>query len=288
MQHMGKRAAPLWTSLCAGAALFVLFAAIGMPFNPAEAVSAARVSSPFRYTFNSAGMLAEAGSMSETSSPYFWLNSGAYLPIKNGIGSTVIGALPSDDYWRQLYARTNPLDTGNGYYPQNLFRLVTRSTWGDVEERVSFKILKTNLTDTPNRDCYSGVLLFGRYKDGDNLYYLGLRHDGSATIKKKINGTYYTLASAQIFGSKGEYDRWNNPNLIPENQWMGMKARFDNLANGSVKITLYLDRYNNGIWKEILTATDSGTGGGVLSPGSGGIRSDYMDVQFDDFEIRNI
>lgn len=273
------------------AALTVSIAAIAILFMPfsSYAVSAQPVSSPFRYSFNANGTLMETGSMGESSSPYFWLNSGGKFIIKGGVGMTVQDTLAANDATRLLYAASNSLDTGNGYSPQNLLRLLTRSTWGNSQASVKFKIVETNLTNTPNRDGYSGILLMGRYKDGDNLYYAGIRQDGEAVIKKKIGGTYHTLGEKQVFGDQDDYDRWQNPNLIPQNAWMGLRAKYENLADGSVRIQLYLDKNNSGNYTQILSVIDSGTGGAPFTnKGYAGIRTDYMDVQFEDFDLRNL
>lgn len=211
------------------------------------------------------------------------------MAIKNGVGMTVQGSLPVVDATRQLYAKMNSLDTANGTTPQNTFRLVTRSQWGHAQESVKFRITKTNLTDTPNRDGYSGIFLFGRYKDQYNLYYAGIRQDGQAVIKKKIGGTYHTLGEKQVFGDQDDYDRWQKPNLIPQNVWMGLRAKYENLADGSVRIQLYLDKSNSGNFTQILSVIDSGAGGAPFTnKGYAGIRTDYMDVQFEDFDLRNL
>ncbi|MFZ2886238.1 MAG: hypothetical protein WA021_00280 [Minisyncoccia bacterium] len=255
----------------------------------ADATAAATVSSPFGFSFNSPGTLYETGSESESSSPYFWLNSGGKLLIQNGIGKTVQGSLTTLDPWRVMYSSMNPLDTGSGYNPQNTLRLVTRSDWQNVEETLQFNIKKTNLTNTPNRDGYSGIFLMGRYGNSDNLYYAGIRHDGAAVIKKKINGTYYTLVQKQVFGAEGDYNKTTNPNLIPNNKWMGLRARFTNQSDGSVKIQLLLDKNNSGTWTTVLTATDKSTGGTPLkNAGALGIRTDFMDVEFDNFRAEKI
>ncbi|HYD93439.1 MAG TPA: hypothetical protein VEB18_03245 [Candidatus Paceibacterota bacterium] len=254
------------------------------PLSSVYAAEALPVGSIFSYSFSTNGTLHETGSMDESSSPYFWLNSGGKFVLQDGTGSTVAGSLPLTDLWHRLYAAANPLDTDDGAHPQNLFRLLTRSTWRNVEQKLSFRIDAVHTTDTPNRDGYSGILLFSRYTDNNNLYYAGIRHDGSAVIKKKYNGTYYTLASAQVFGNASEYDRDTNPNLIPEDRWMRIKVRTVNQSDGSVTVDLYLDRENDGSYAKILSATDTGTQGKALrSSGSIGIRTDYMDVRFDNF-----
>jgi hypothetical protein len=266
-----------------------LACAVFMPFSSAKAIAVAVVPSTFLYTFNSEGTLMEAGSSGETSSPYFWLNSGGKLLIKNGLGMTVQGALASNDATRLLYSSMNPLDTGNGYYPQNTLRLVTRSRWANSQESVQFKIVKTDVTNTPNRDGYSGVFLMGRYKDQYNLYYAGIRQDGQAVIKKKINGTYYTLGYTQVFGRQEAYDRTTNPNLMPQGKWMGLRATFINQADGSVKITMYLDPENDDVYAQTLSVVDKGTGGAPFTAaGYAGVRGDFMDLQFDNLELKKM
>ena len=264
----------------------VLIAAPG--FAPrAEAAEARAVTSPFLYTFNADGILYETGSMSESSSPYFWLNSGGKMLFKNGLGSTIMGALPTSDRWAKLYKSSSSVDTDQGKYPQNLFRLLTRSKWGNASEEIKFKIDSINETNTPNRDGYSGILLMSRYLDGNNLYYAGIRMDGEAVIKKKINGTYFTLASKKgIF--PGTYNKSSNPNLIPEDTWMRLKSDTRTQSDGSVTITLSLDR-GNGVYETILTTKDTkATGGGTLTKdGYMGVRTDYMDIMFDNYRIQS-
>lgn len=253
---------------------------------PAHAAATAAVSSPFTYSFSVAGSLAETGSMQQSSSPYFWLNSGGRLVLKDGTGRTVSGELPSTDPWRLAYSLANALDTDDGYHPQNLFRLLTRSSWRNVETKLSFRINETNLSTTPNRDGYSGILLFSRYTDGNNLYYAGIRQDGGAVIKKKRNGSYSTLASAQVFGTAGSYDRDSNPNLIPQHAWMRLKLRTQNMSDGSVTIDLYLDRENDGSYVKILSATDRTEA--LRESGHIGVRTDYMDVEFDNLVVTRL
>lgn len=271
--------------------LLLLIASGVLLFSPskpiAEAATPLTLPSPFLYTFNSNGTIDEAGSMGEASSPYFWLNSGGRLIIQNGVGETVQGPLKTGDRWQLAYGLANALDTGNGYYPQNLFRLVTKSIWKNLLEEIHFKINRLNMTETPNRDGYSGVLLFSHYHDNDNLYYAGIRMDGTAVIKKKLNGTYYTLATAQIWNADSGYDKETNPNLIPGNRWMGMRTETKDLPDGGVTITLWLDQSNNGTWKQILSVVDTGVNGGAAVPGPAyaGIRTDYLDIDFDNYKL---
>ncbi|KKS85540.1 MAG: hypothetical protein UV60_C0007G0027 [Parcubacteria group bacterium GW2011_GWA2_43_11] len=275
--------------ILSGLAVIISGVLIAAPsFAPrAEAAEARAVTSPFLYTFNADGILYETGSMSESSSPYFWLNSGGKMLFKNGLGSTIMGALPASDRWATLYKSSSSVDTDQGKYPQNLFRLLTRSKWNNASQEVKFKIDKINTTNTPNRDGYSGILLMSRYLDGNNLYYAGIRMDGEAVIKKKINGTYYTLASKkQVF--PGTYNKSTNPNLIPEKTWMRLKSDVRTQSDGSVTITLSLDR-GNGKYETILTTKDTKSYGGATLTKDGyvGIRSDYMDLEFDNFRVQS-
>ena len=266
-------------------ATVLTIAGFAMTTMTAEARSALPVDSNWHYNFKVPGTLNETGSMSESSSPYFWLNSGGVLILDDGEGHTMQGKMRQGSKWQALYGRNNPLDTDDGYLPQNLFRLVTRSTWEDVSQELRFKVNKMNLTDTPNRDGYSGILLMSRYKDGDNLYYAGIRQDGAAVIKKKSGGSYSTIASESgVFG--GSYNRNSSPNLIPMNTWMGLRLDTETMSDGSVKVGLYLDKKDSGSWNKILEVIDKkgdSDGSPVTGKAHTGIRTDYMDVSFDDY-----
>jgi hypothetical protein len=261
------------------------FATALIGFTMSSSVAHAQTApNPWKYSFSVDGVLNETGSASQSSSPYFWLNSGGKFLLKGGLGMTVQGRLPQTDYWRVLYGKNNPLDTDNGYLPQNLLRFVTKYTWKNFEQSVRFKIANMNLTDTPNRDGYSGVLLMNRYQDGMNLYYAGIRQDGTSVIKKKYKGAYTTLASGRVFA--GTYNKASSPNLIPTNKWMKLRTVVADQADGSVQIDLYIDREDNGTWEKLISANDKSSV--VTGPASAGIRTDYMDVQFDDYTFKNI
>lgn len=230
--------------------------------------------------------LQESGSVEESRSEEWWLNSGGKVFIEENSIKTIQGELPTNDRWRKEYTSSNPLDTDEGYHPQNIFRLVTRNEWQNLSQQVYFKINKDNLSRSLNRDRWSGVFLFNRYQDGNNLYYTGVRTDGAVVIKKKTDGVYYTMAYKKIY--PGIHHRINSPNLLPHNSWVGLKSEVENLPNGSVSIKLYLDEYRTGKWGVVLETLDRpGRYGGpvISSPGSGGIRTDFMDVEFDNYRI---
>jgi hypothetical protein len=245
--------------------------------------------SNFYYTFNSSGSLLETGSLSESTSSYWWLNSGGLLNISNDVGQTIQGSLPTLSTWRVLYSLNNPIDTDNGYHPQNIFRLVNKILAQDVRVQSYFLIKADELSSSPNRNSSNGLLLFSRYQTSSTLYYTGVRVDGYAVIKKKINGTYYTLATKKIFFNPGTYDKVIHPNLIPKNTWIGLRSETKNNADGTVSIKLFTDIEKKGIWTLVLEATDNGVGGDALtSQGYTGIRTDFMDVQFDNYKLENI
>lgn len=239
----------------------------------------------FSDNFNTDLTLQETGSMSESTNPNWWINSGAYLIDKNGVGQTIQGDLSSSDPWFKEYKNSNPVDTDNGLHPQNIFRLVTKTKWQNLSQQSSFKITKTNLSSSPERYDPNGLLLFNRYVDENNLYYTGIRVDGTAVIKKKINGTYYTMAQTKIF--PGTYNKTSNPNLLPLNSWLTIKSQVVNNTDGTVNIKLYLDKDNSGNFQQIFNITDDGIkyGKAISTSGYAGIRTDFMDVQFDNYNI---
>jgi hypothetical protein len=235
--------------------LFTVCAVYFIKITILNAAEAAIVQTPYVYYFNNPGTVIESSNSSISTSPYWWLSSGGYMNIFNSHGHSSQGELPATDPWRVLYAKNNPTDTDNGYHPQNIFRFVTRSKWQNAEQEVYFKITKDNLSQSSNRNASNGLLLFNRYNDQDNLYYTGIRVDGAAVIKKKINGTYYTLSYVKgIYG--GTYNRDTKPNLLPKNAWIGLRSQVKNNPDGTVSIKVYLDKNWNGNWQLIASATD--------------------------------
>ena len=182
--------APNAAVLAALAALLTTLLA-QMPRAPQEPTlsMAVSASSPLVYSFNDTGVLRETGSMSESQSPFWWLDSGGKLIIRDGIGMTMHGDAPELDYWRLAYAATNPSDTDGGAHPQNLLRLLSRSVWEDVRIEAHLRIDDDHVSASPNRNGSNGLLLMTRYRDSGTLYYAGLRVDGTAVIKKKENST---------------------------------------------------------------------------------------------------
>ena len=236
----------------------------------------------FETSFSSSGTVEEVGSMLGSGSVDWWVNSGGRM-ILGGTGKTVQGSLPSNDVWRLAYAAANPLDTDNGYHPQNIFRLVTRDRWKNFTQEASFRINRYNLSASPNRAEHNGILFFNRYVSGDTLYYAGIRVDGAAVIKRKKAGTYTTLAYAKVY--PGTYDRTSMPNLLPVNRWIGLRSEIEDIPGGGVSIQLSLSDSTRGSgWMPILEAIDTGaSGGAITTDGYAGIRTDFMDVEFDDY-----
>jgi len=252
---------------------------------------AAAVNSPFHYAFSVNGTLSEAGSMDESSSSYWWLNSGGYFYLTNGIGETIQGDLPALNKWRVAYSISNPEDTDNGYHPQNIFRLVSRSKWQNFQQEAYLQIERDQLSSSPNRNASNGLLLFNRYQDSATLYYTGIRVDGYAVIKKKINGVYYTMAYNPIVTGVAPYNRDANPNLLPKNIWIGLRSQVKTNSDGTVSVKLYMDRGKTGNWTLVAQATDNGKsygGAPILNAGFGGIRTDFMDVQMDDYQMTSL
>lgn len=238
------------------------------------------------YGLTGTSVVNEAGSMGNSSSPSWWVNSGAYLYVSNGVGKTVTGNLPSSDKWRTTYASSNPTDTDNGYHPQNIFRLLTTSKWQNLAQEAYFKINAYNESASPNRAGHNAILFFNRYEDGNNLYYTGIRVDGSVVVKKKISGKYFTMASKKIY--TGTYNRSSNPILLPLKQNIGLKSVVTNNSDGSVTIKVYVDKNGSGTWTLAVETRDDGKsfGGRALTKESyAGIRTDFMDVEFKGYSI---
>lgn len=238
-------------------------------------------------------ILEETGKMSSSTNPDWWVNSGAFLYSENGVGRTIFGKLKKDSKWQKRFAKGKndiPSETDGGYYPQNIFRLVTKGKWKNFEQEVYYNIRKYNLSEDEHRSASNALLLFNRYQDGFNLYYTGLRVDGTVVVKKKYQKKYYTIGQKKVL--EGIYDRKNNPNLIPENKWIGVRSRVETLEGDKVEIKVFVnfDRVANN-WQEVLSVVDDGEkygGAAILESGYAGIRTDFMDVEFDDYLIDSL
>jgi hypothetical protein len=227
--------------------------------------------------------LSETGNMDDSLDQNWWLNSGAQLQRRDGVAASVQGELASTDRFRLLYAISNPIDTDNGYRPQNILRLVTRTQFKNFTQQVFFNINQINTSTSPNRNQSNGVFFFNRYQDGNNLYYVGIRVDGSAVIKKKYQGQYYTLKSVIVY--PGHYDRNTLPNLLPIHRWIGIRTVIANNANNHVDIAMYVNDNQLGSgWIQVLKLEDTGADADlIMKEGYAGIRSDFMDVSFDSY-----
>ena len=244
---------------------------------------------PLTLTFSEKTTLEEAGKMSASQSPNWWLNSGGVMEMDNGSARTNFGPLAENSPWQKLYAQTNPRDTDGGYYPQNIFRLVTRAKWQNLDQQVHFNIDKINMSASEYRDESNGVLLFNRYYDGDNLYYAGLRVDGHAVIKKKISGKYFTLAEKDILSGGKKYDRADNPNFLPLHRSIGIRSVVTNTDSRTVDLKFYVDLNQTGNWQLVLEVQDKGKASGnapLTDSGHAGIRTDFMDVAFQNYKIQ--
>ena len=233
--------------------------------------------------------LEEDGKRADSTNPDWWVNSGGRMIVSDGTGKTIEGDLEPSDKWFKSYKKNNPDDTDGGAHPQNIFRLVGREKRQNFSQEVYFRINKINLSASENRNESNGFLLFNRYQDGDNLYYTGLRVDGYAVIKKKLDENYHTLSEKKVF-SGSDYDRDKNPNLLPVNKWMGIRSEVKTNSSGGVEISLfYRESRDQGDWKLVSHYVDTGQKDDeIMAPGYGGIRTDFMDVEFDEYKIIDI
>lgn len=243
---------------------------------------------PLVYAFEEAGVLEESNTPEKSTSPHWWVNSGGELIIEDGLGKTLQGDLPPPHPWRRTYSASNPIDTDNGKHPQNIFRLLSRNSWSNIRVQAKFKIVADNWSQSVNRNTSNGLFIITRYQDGNNLYYAGIRTDGTAIIKKKWAGEYYVLATQRLFN--GEYHIDGTSNLIPHNEWIHLRVETSNNRDGSVTIRLFTKRESDVVWSKVLESKDTGTTNGpaLTKAGPVGIRTDFMDVEFDDLRVENL
>ena len=243
----------------------------------------------FQDDFSQSENVEEEGDPDHSESDVWWVNSGAFLIKEGGTGKTLFRELREGSQWQKKYQNHNSNETDKGTRPQNIFRLISKSKWENFIQEAYFNIDDYHLSKDEHRYESNGILLFNRYLDSDNLYYAGIRVDGNAVVKKKVNGEYYTMAIKKIY--EGDYDRESNPNLLPINQWIGIRTEVETLSEGAIGIKLFLDKEHNGEWEFLLEVVDDGKefgGKAITQAGYAGIRTDFMDVEFDDYKIEEI
>lgn len=246
--------------------------------------------STFFENFGKKSTLNESASMESSPSSDWWLNSGGQMKFQKGAGWTIQKKLSSRSSWKKLYQRENSKDTDGGKCPQNIFRLITRTSWQDFSQEAHFRIKKFNLIESSNRNASNGLLLLSRYEDSDNLYYAGVRVDGYAVIKKKINGEYFELDYSRYFSQK-EYSRQSKSrsHLLPKNKWIGLKSEIRNLDGGKVEIKLFIQQKKKWILAaEALDEPGKYGGDAISDEGHAGIRTDFMDVEFDKYRLNEL
>lgn len=183
-----------------------------------------------------------------------------------------------------LYARNNAAWTGvpdtgltgprsEQANDSNIFRLVTRPQ--DFQNvMVSFSLRVERFMAPPPGLTWQGVHVFVRYQNPDLLYVVSVdRRDGDILIKKKVpaavpsGGTYYTIATAERPAVAG--------------RWEQVQVSAVNTSEGGVELKVWLDS------RLILQGADNGYGdvAPITRPGRVGLRGDYTEFSFDNFEI---
>lgn len=223
-------------------------------------------------------VLEEAAQIKESKHAQWWLKSGGRVKMEEGAWWTIQGQLSGEDEWRKFYLRRNPMDTDNGYHPQNIFKLFSKGTYQNPVQELQFEILADQMSMSPNRNETSGIFLYSRYANANNYYYAGLQVDGRAVIRKKSNGLFHTAAETEIVS--GEYDPQENPNLLPKNTPITIRTELIQNDQG-ILIKLFINE------ELMLEELDRGIENGPLIERAGlvGIRSDFMDVKFTGYTI---
>lgn len=158
------------------------------------------------------------------------------------------------------------------------FRMHTQASFGNAVLSFQFRVFGFFSTSETPTEEWDGVHALVRYVDQTELYAVSLnRRDDTLQIKKKChggatnNGTYYELSS--------------KPKLLPVAVGTLREAVVvvRNLDNGSVSIDAMID----GVLIERVI--DAGVGcAPILVNGSVGIRSDNVEFEFDNFEVRKL
>lgn len=275
---MPKMSREFWEKVIIFSSIFALGAMIAQP------VVTTAASSQFADDFSQTYTLAESSTITGSTNVNWWLTSGGRVNDSLGRLKSIQGDLSFTDPARIAYAKSNSTDTDGGLHPQNLLRILTKTRWQNYNQQVYTKIDKINLSSSPNRAGSNGISLMNRDQDSNDLYYVTLRVDGKLVVKKKLNGVYNTLGQTTIYA--GTYNRDTNPSLIPVNKWIGLRDQVVNNTDGSVSIKVFTDQGWTGTWKQVLEVKDSSSV--ISSQGYAGMRTDFMDVTFDNYKISNL
>jgi hypothetical protein len=264
-KYYSAREQELNSKISTTAALAVFFALLTVMFFGTAiaklfASTAAPVTLPFSYDFHMSGSLAQASSQSLSSSAYWWLTNGGSFTIANGVGTSVVGS-------------------------QATFELLSRAPVANPDVQIYFKKSADNFANLTSVQGYYGQSLIFGFIDQQNYYLATLRDDGGVVIKKKVNGAYQTLGYKKLL--PGTWNAVTSPDLIPLNQWIGLKATLTSDSSGHPFISFYTDIGKTGTWALALQAVDDPVkyGASFTSAGLTGFMSDFSNVQIDDFSL---
>ncbi|MCA9308573.1 hypothetical protein KC980_03600 [candidate division WWE3 bacterium] len=212
---------------------------------------------------------------------YRWnIVSGGILNIKKSVLSTNIGELNTQNPVYKLYQNKAPIDSDNGKHPQNLFKITTKRSYINSTQKITYKIKKLNLSDSPNRNNTNGIFLLSKYKNEQTYYKAGLRVDGNFIISRTLNGETQILAAKTYF--LGDYDRTQTPYLINTSEEDLLKFETIETKDG-VMLKLYYRDTPKRDWFTMLEVFDP-TDMAIVSKGKNGIQTDFMDVEFTNYK----
>lgn len=170
------------------------------------------------------------------------------------------GTLVSKHLSNGVYKRAKTEDYNFRMLIQGLYN-GTRVKWTDQVLEARFYIDSWQ----ESSDNWQGIHLFTRYRTENDLYAASLRSDGSVYFKKKLCGTYTTLATGTL------KDQAGNPKPFNTKQWYKLTL---------VAIGNHIDFYVDNVLQ--LSITD-----GTFSWGTSGIRTDYANVYLDDLILHD-
>lgn len=206
------------------------------------------------------------------SEAYPWVGDDfdSYSGVSRLESSSTKGSLPHLDVTSGSIWSVQDAGNGLAFTTDNVFRMVANGWLDDDKIQWTDQIghYRAKIDDWHgDLEDWSGLHVFGRYQTSDDLYVASMRYDGTATIKKKFNAVYSTLASdslpPQYIDSTG---------YLLTDTWFDLK--FSIIGN---LLTFLIDD------QVILSATDNS-----LSAGTTGIRTDNSTVYFDDWSLLSL
>lgn len=158
--------------------------------------------------------IAELSQASKTPAEFRQVSiSGRTVVVKTNVGNVLVFDVPTDTSQPKIVDENFEDGSANGWQPHNVSFWSVASTanskvyrqrdwssassvWSGIDWKDEAVEADTTLTAVNGSDRWAGVAT--RYQDSNNYYYLSLRTSNQLQLRKKVKGSFTTLASVSF------------------------------------------------------------------------------------------